>query len=72
MRLVTVIEGTSFMILQEINRKVTIILLLVEQNSKQALEFIYRDYILVSGKIVKSESIECLLNDDFIKKVFLC
>jgi len=70
MGLAPMIIEDIFKILQEINQKGTAILL-VEQNAKLALEFAYRGYVLVSGRIAKMGSREALLEDDFVKKAYL-
>jgi branched-chain amino acid transport system ATP-binding protein len=70
MGLAPVIIEDIFKILQEINRRGTTILL-VEQNAKLALEFADRGYVLVSGRIVKAESSQILLQDDFVRRAYL-
>ena len=45
--------------------------LLVEQNAKKALSIANRAYVLETGKIVKSDDADVLMNDDSIKKAYL-
>ncbi len=70
MGLAPLIIEDIFKILREINQKGATILL-VEQNAKLALEFAYRGYVLVSGRIVKAGPRETLIEDDFVRKAYL-
>ncbi len=70
MGLAPLIIEDIFKILREINQKGTTILL-VEQNAKLALEFAYRGYVLVSGRIAKAGPRETLIEDDFVRKAYL-
>jgi branched-chain amino acid transport system ATP-binding protein len=56
--------------LKEINKK-GISILIIEQNTKRALEICDRVYIFSMGSIVREGSKSLLLQDDQIKKIFL-
>ena len=59
-----------FDIIREVSKSGTTVLL-VEQNAKKALAIANRAYVLETGKIVKSDKAEVLMNDDAIKKAYL-
>lgn len=59
-----------FDIISEVSQSGTTVLL-VEQNAKKALAIADRAYVLETGKIVKEDKAETLMNDDAIKKAYL-
>jgi branched-chain amino acid transport system ATP-binding protein len=59
-----------FEILLQINRS-GIPILLVEQNARQALKIAHRGYVMVTGKIVHSDSGENLLKSDEVRRAYL-
>ncbi len=59
-----------FDIIKEVSASGTTVLL-VEQNAKKALSIANRAYVLETGKIVKSDDADVLMNDDSIKKAYL-
>ena len=59
-----------FDIIREVSESGTTVLL-VEQNAKKALTIADRAYVLETGKIVKEDRTEVLMNDDTIKKAYL-
>ena len=60
-----------FDIIQEVSKRGTTVLL-VEQNAKKALSIADRAYVLETGTIALSGNASDLLNDDSIKKAYLC
>jgi branched-chain amino acid transport system ATP-binding protein len=59
-----------FSIITEINAQGTTILL-VEQNAAQALKRADRAYVLETGRVVRTDIAEVLLNDDSVKAAYL-
>ena len=59
-----------FSIITEINEQGTTILL-VEQNAAQALKRADRAYVLETGRVVKTDTCDVLLNDDSVKAAYL-
>jgi len=59
-----------FRIIGEINRRGTTVLL-VEQNTRQALALSRRAYVLENGRVVMSGSGEELLHDDRVRQAYL-
>jgi ABC-type branched-chain amino acid transport systems, ATPase component len=59
-----------FDIIREVSKSGTTVLL-VEQNAKKALAIADRAYVLETGKIVKEDKADVLMNDDVIKKAYL-
>jgi branched-chain amino acid transport system ATP-binding protein len=59
-----------FNIITEINAQGTTILL-VEQNAAQALQRADRAYVLETGRVVRTDTAEVLLNDDSVKAAYL-
>ena len=59
-----------FDIIREVSESGTTVLL-VEQNAKKALAIADRAYVLETGKIVKEDKADVLMNDDVIKKAYL-
>ena len=60
-----------FDIIQEINKEGTTVLL-VEQNAKKALSIADRAYVLETGSIVLEGDAKEMMNNDDIKKAYLC
>lgn len=60
-----------FQIIQEINKKQGITILLVEQNAKKSLQIATRAYVLETGSIVMSDTADKLLENDLIRKAYL-
>jgi branched-chain amino acid transport system ATP-binding protein len=59
-----------FSIIAEINAQGTTILL-VEQNAAQALKRAHRAYVLETGRVVRTDTCDVLLNDDSVKAAYL-
>jgi branched-chain amino acid transport system ATP-binding protein len=59
-----------FEIIKAINKD-GISVLLVEQNSKAALQIAHRGYVIETGKIVTSGSAKDLMNDETIQASYL-
>ena len=59
-----------FDIIQEINKQ-GVTILLVEQNAKKALSIANHAYVLETGRIVKEDDAQALLQDEAIKKAYL-
>lgn len=59
-----------FKVIKEINQK-GVTILLVEQNSKAALQIADRGYVLENGKIVLTDTAEVLLNNEEIQRSYL-
>jgi len=70
MGLAPMLVAQIFDIITEINRQGTTILL-VEQNAAQALQRADRAYVLETGRVVKSDTCDVLLNDDSVKAAYL-
>ncbi len=60
-----------FDIIQDINRKHGVTILLVEQNADMALSIASRGYVLQIGEIVLSNTAKGLLNDPLMQKAYL-
>ena len=60
-----------FDIIRSVNESGTTVLL-VEQNAKKALSIANRAYVLETGKIVLSGDAHELMNNDSVKKAYLC
>ena len=60
-----------FEIIQEINQKEGVAILLVEQNANMALSIASRGYVLQTGEIVIADSAENLLNNPLMQKAYL-
>lgn len=60
-----------FSIIEEINRRDGVTVLLVEQNAYHALKLAHRGYVLVNGKITMSGSGAELLADEQIRAAYL-
>jgi branched-chain amino acid transport system ATP-binding protein len=59
-----------FQIIREINQQGTTIFL-VEQNAHMALTVAHRAYVLQSGRVIKTDKAETLLNDPEVKAAYL-
>ena len=68
--LAPIIIKEIFEIIKKINENGTTILL-IEQNSKAALNVAHRGYVIESGKIVLSDTAEALLNNEDVKRSYL-
>jgi branched-chain amino acid transport system ATP-binding protein len=62
---------TVFDIIQQINRKENVAVLLVEQNANMALSIASRGYVLQTGEIVLHDSAENLKNNPLMQKAYL-
>jgi branched-chain amino acid transport system ATP-binding protein len=60
-----------FEIIQEINQKQGVAILLVEQNANMALSIASRGYVLQTGEIVIADTAENLLNNPLMQKAYL-
>ena len=60
-----------FRIIEKINKKSNVSILLVEQNANQALQIADRGYVMENGLIVTENKASNLLNDDVVKKSYL-
>ena len=70
MGLAPVLVESVFDIIQEINREGTTILL-VEQNANMALQIAQRGYVLQTGEIVLSDTVEELRKNPMVQKAYL-
>ena len=59
-----------FQIIRQINSTGTTIFL-VEQNAHMALGVAHRAYVLQTGRVIKSDNAQALLQDDDVKKAYL-
>jgi branched-chain amino acid transport system ATP-binding protein len=62
---------TVFEIIQEINRKEGVAILLVEQNANMALSIANRGYVLQTGEIVLADTAQNLLSNPLMQKAYL-
>lgn len=69
--LAPIIVKEIFEAIRQINREDGTTILLVEQNSKIALNTAGRGYVMQTGEIVMEGSSETLLNDENVKKAYL-
>ena len=60
-----------FEIIQTINQKEGVAILLVEQNANMALSIASRGYVLQTGEIVLADTAENLLNNPLMQKAYL-
>jgi branched-chain amino acid transport system ATP-binding protein len=60
-----------FEIIQTINQKEGVAILLVEQNANMALSIASRGYVLQTGEIVLADSAQDLLNNPLMQKAYL-
>jgi len=60
-----------FNIIQRINRKQGVSILLVEQNANMALSIAGRGYVLLTGEIVLHDTAQNLLNNPLMQKAYL-
>jgi len=60
-----------FEIIQAINRRQGVAILLVEQNANMALSVASRGYVLQTGEIVLADTAENLLNNPLMQKAYL-
>jgi len=60
-----------FEIIQEINRRVGVAVLLVEQNANMALSIASRGYVLQTGEIVLADTARNLLENPLMQKAYL-
>lgn len=60
-----------FSIIQEINQKAGVAILLVEQNANMALSIASRGYVLQTGEIVLADSAQHLLENPVMQKAYL-
>ncbi len=70
MGLAPVLVESVFEIIQEINKEGTTILL-VEQNAHMALQIAKRGYVLQTGEIVLSDTVEGLRKNPMVQKAYL-
>lgn len=70
MGLAPVLVESVFEIIQEINKEGTTILL-VEQNANMALQIAARGYVLQTGEIVLSDTVEGLRKNPMVQKAYL-
>ncbi len=70
MGLAPVLVESVFDIIQEINKEGTTILL-VEQNAHMALQIAQRGYVLQTGEIVISDTVEGLRQNPMVQKAYL-
>lgn len=70
MGLAPILVKEIFNIIKECNND-GVTILLVEQNANMALSISDRAYVLETGKIVKSDTAECLMGDESVKKAYL-
>jgi branched-chain amino acid transport system ATP-binding protein len=62
---------TIFEIIQTINRKEGVAVLIVEQNASMALSVARRGYVLQTGEIVLHDTAENLMNNPLMQKAYL-
>ena len=60
-----------FTIIQEVNQKAGVAILLVEQNANMALSIASRGYVLQTGEIVLSDTAPNLLQNPLMQKAYL-
>jgi branched-chain amino acid transport system ATP-binding protein len=60
-----------FNIIQRINQKQGVSILLVEQNANMALSIAGRGYVLQTGEIVLDDTAQNLLNNPLMQKAYL-
>ena len=60
-----------FNIIQRINQKQGVSILLVEQNANMALSIASRGYVLQTGEIVLNDTAQNLLNNPLMQKAYL-
>jgi branched-chain amino acid transport system ATP-binding protein len=60
-----------YKVIQDINKRAGVTLLIVEQNAFQVLNIADRGYVLETGNIVLEQKAQELLNNDEIKKAYL-
>lgn len=60
-----------FDVIQELNRKEEISILIVEQNANMALSIASRGYVLQTGEVVLSGSADALRNDPMMQRAYL-
>ena len=60
-----------FEIIQEINEKEGVAILLVEQNANMALSIANRGYVLQTGEIVLADTAQNLLSNPLMQKAYL-
>jgi branched-chain amino acid transport system ATP-binding protein len=60
-----------FSIIQRINQKQGVSILLVEQNANMALSIAERGYVLQTGEIVLSDTAQNLLSNPLMQKAYL-
>ena len=65
------IQVMIFSIIQRINQKQGVSILLVEQNANMALSIAGRGYVLQTGEIVLSDTAQNLLNNPLMQKAYL-
>ena len=70
MGLAPVLIESVFETLQDINKQGTTILL-VEQNAHMALQVAHRGYVLQTGEIVLSDTVEGLRENEMVQKAYL-
>ena len=71
MGLAPMMIANIFKIITEINTELGTTIILVEQNSQQALQRAHRDYVLETGKVVKEAKASDLLNDPDVRAAYL-
>ena len=59
-----------FQIIREINAEATTVFL-VEQNAHMALTIAHRAYVLQTGRVIKTDSAQAMLEDPDVKKAYL-
>ena len=64
-----IVQGI-FEVLREVN-EAGVSILLVEQNSVEALDLAYRGYVLEEGRIVGEDGADALLDDERLRKAYL-
>ncbi len=69
--LAPLLVGELFAILQRINEREQVSMLLVEQNAAMALELAHSVYLLETGRVVLSGSSEDLRRDDAVRRAYL-
>lgn len=71
MGLAPILVKQIFSIIQKINKKRNVTILLIEQNAKQALNICDKAYVLENGKIVLSGTGKELIESEEVKKAYL-
>jgi branched-chain amino acid transport system ATP-binding protein len=69
--LAPVLVEDVYKVIQDINKRAGVTLLIVEQNAFQVLNIADRGYVLETGNIVLEQKAQELLNNDEIKKAYL-